>query len=366
MNPIKKLEVPKIKALGLNNTGGADKSQKKSLNITYKSCSKDDKFIYLYFDVYASGLSNNKAEIYVDELDPLLNDTAVPKTKITISQNSGIGIPLKFDKNKNFTEPFSDDGNVFQATITCDGLSAKSKEFKLNFNKNAVNKKTEGQTQKEYATEADWVKAAKDLGVNDPDLLRAIAQQESENIAFLVSGKPKILYERHHFYDFYKEEYGVAKADQLSLMNENIIKNANGGYGSSDFLSEKGFDNEGYYNHQFDRLDKAKKIDEDMAIKSTSFGLFQVLGGYCTYSNTTPKQFLQEMSRSEKFQIQAFVNFIKKDRAKKDLPNALNNKNWRKVALIYNGTEWETYNPKYAKNIEQYYNKKPWRKKFLD
>lgn len=366
MSAIKRLEIPKINRLGLNNMGEIDKSQQKSLSIVYKSCSKDDKFIYLYFDVYAKTLNNNKAQVYVDELDGYINDTAVPKTEVTISQNSGVGIILKFNKNKNFTESFYDDGNVFQATITCDGLSAKTTKFKLVFKKNTKDQKVEI-TQKEYATQADWDKAAKDLGINDSDLLKAIAQQESENIAFLASGKPKILYERHHFYDFYKDKYGVAKADELSQTHENIIKNANGGYGSAAFFSADGsFDNEGYYNHQFDRLEKAIKINEDMAIKSTSFGIFQVLGEYCTYSNKTPKQFLQEMSRSEKFQIQAFVNFIKGDSAKKGLPSALNSKDWKKVASIYNGALWETYNPNYAKNIEKYYNKKPWKKKLLD
>lgn len=134
MSTVKALGLPnKIKALGLGNAGGIDKSQQKSLSIIYKSCAKDDKFIYLYFDVYSKTLNNNKAQVYVDELDGYLNDTAVPKTEVTISLNSGVGIMLKFDKNKDFTETFYDDGNVFQATITCDGLSSKTSEFKLNF-----------------------------------------------------------------------------------------------------------------------------------------------------------------------------------------------------------------------------------------
>ena len=142
MSTIKPLGISKIKALGLSNIDGIDKLQKKSLSITYKSCSKDDKFIYLYFDIYASGLNTNQAEIYVDELDDLINDTAVPKTKVTISQNSGVGTSLKFDKNKNFTESFNDDGNIFQATITCDGLSAKTSQFKLVFSTQVTKSKT--------------------------------------------------------------------------------------------------------------------------------------------------------------------------------------------------------------------------------
>lgn len=111
------------------------KSLKKSLSIKYTSCSKDDKFIYLRFEVSTKNLNEDKAEVYVDELDSFINDTAVPRTQIVISKNKNVGITLKFDKDKDFTETFYDDGNVFQATITCDGLSAKSEEFKLNFGK---------------------------------------------------------------------------------------------------------------------------------------------------------------------------------------------------------------------------------------
>ncbi len=118
----------------------ADKA-KKSLTIKYISCSKDDKFIHLRFEATAQNLKENKAVVYVDELDSLINDTAVPKTDVTISANGTVGIMLKFDKNKDFTENFYDDGNVFQATTTCDGLSAKSDKFKLSFGKEENQKK---------------------------------------------------------------------------------------------------------------------------------------------------------------------------------------------------------------------------------
>ncbi len=252
------------------------------------------------------------------------------------------------------------DGFDFKIIVVCDGLSAETEEFELKLEK----KKKVEKVEKKYATQEDWDKAAKELKINNSDFIRAIAQQESENIAFLATGNPKILYERHHFYNFYLKKHGKEKADLLSEMNENIVKNKNGGYGSEKFIKENGgFDNEGFYNYQFERLEKAIKIDEAMAIKSTSFGLFQILGEYCGYSKKTEKQFFEEIVKSEKFQIQAFVNFIKGDPAKKSLPNALNNKNWRLVASIYNGKKWETYNPDYAKNIEKYYNKKPWLKK---
>jgi len=142
MSIIKPLIRDKIGALGLHNTEGFDSSQQKSLSIKYTSCSKDDKFIYLRLEVFARNLNDDLAVVYVDELDNYINDTTIPKTNIKIAKNTDVGITLKFDKNKNFTEEFYDDGNIFQATITCNNISAKSQKFNLNFPQVGSNKKT--------------------------------------------------------------------------------------------------------------------------------------------------------------------------------------------------------------------------------
>ena len=63
-----------------------------------------------------------------------------------------------------------------------------------------------------------------------------------------------------------------------------------------------------------------------MGIKNTAQKI-----GLEAYLNKTPKQFLQEMFRSDKFKTQAFVIFTKRDPAKKGLPSALNIKNWGKL-----------------------------------
>ncbi|SEN01008.1 Type VI secretion system (T6SS), amidase effector protein 4 [Chryseobacterium taichungense] len=152
MSIIKPLGIPKVKALGLKNINGIVKTQSKSLSIKYISCSKDDKLIYLVFNVIGNNLENADASIYVDEIDSMINDEAVPKTKVSILKTGAKRITLSFDKNKDFRESFFDDGNLFQATIACDGLSANSEEFKLLFpNKQTLWEKIYAKYPKPYS-----------------------------------------------------------------------------------------------------------------------------------------------------------------------------------------------------------------------
>lgn len=92
MKPIKALGIPKIKALGLENTGCMENPPQKSLSIQYISCSKDQKLIYLNFNVIGNSLENDNASVYVDEIDTMINDEAVPTTKISILKKGIIDI----------------------------------------------------------------------------------------------------------------------------------------------------------------------------------------------------------------------------------------------------------------------------------
>lgn len=112
---------------------------KPKLSINFTSCDLDDKYYNIYFAIESVNLTNSNASIYIDEIDNLSNDEAVPKTNITINKNGTTKHKLLFAKDKNFTEMFFDDGNSFKATITCDGFSAETKEFKLNLVKSEEN-----------------------------------------------------------------------------------------------------------------------------------------------------------------------------------------------------------------------------------
>lgn len=131
MKYIEPVKIPKIIALGFNDLQDVESREEKKINIKYISASKDDKFVYLYFEVLTQNITFQEAKIYVEEIDTFINDVAVPRTKITILKTGTTRIKLRFAKDKNFTEQFYDDGNIFQATIISDGLSAKSRKFKI-------------------------------------------------------------------------------------------------------------------------------------------------------------------------------------------------------------------------------------------
>ncbi len=328
----------------------------KTLRIKFISCTSNDGFYNINLAIEGRYLKSDNAIVILSQLPQIDKFEFLPSVeqKINLSKQKTITFKIAIDD----FDPNKYDGIDFIAKIICDDLTAQTSAFQIGEKKNHTEK------NKEYANEDDWIKAAKDLGVTEVNLIKAIAYQESDMIAFLASGNPKILYERHHFYEFYKNKYGKEKADKLSEDNPLLINSKRGGYGSEKFFQKDGrFDNEGYYNYQFDKLNKAIEINKDFAIMSTSFGVFQILGEYYNYSNKSAEEFYNELKKSEKNQIFAFVNFIKGDPAKKELPKALNEKKWELVASIYNGKSWKEYNPKYAENLKLYYEKKPWKKK---
>ncbi len=126
------------------------------------------------------------------------NELAVPAVNISVPAKGKKIIELNFSKKMEFDYYLWNPDFSFRATINCEGLSAETPEFELSCLKR-ITKQTEI-PKKEYANENDWNKAAEDLGIIEVDLIKAIAKHESDLVAFSPSGKPKILYERHHFY----------------------------------------------------------------------------------------------------------------------------------------------------------------------
>lgn len=158
---------------------------------------------------------------------------------------------------------------------------------------------------------------------------KAVKQVESGNRnAFIAPGKPSILFEGHVFWGQLKKRGKDPK--QYRSGNEDILypewttKHYKGGLG------------------EYDRLERAKAIDEDAALASASWGMFQVMGfnhAVCGYSSV--KEFVNTLSSSAEAQVVAAANFICHN---SELKNALIAKNWPVVARNYNGKE-------YAKNL---------------
>ena len=176
-------------------------------------------------------------------------------------------------------------------------------------------------------TEEAIREAANNLGV-DVACVKAVAEVESLGNGFNSTGMVKILFERHKFYKFIAQKYGATKANQLAAMHPDICSPKAGGYTSSTATEHK-------------RLDKAIAIDRECAMKSASWGRFQVMGfNYSAAGFANVEDFCVAMWKSEDEHLRAFVNFIK---ANPNMHQHLKNRNWAGFANAYNG-------PAYAQN----------------
>jgi|SRR5882724_546339 len=162
----------------------------------------------------------------------------------------------------------------------------------------------------------DYQEAAALLNCDVP-AIKAVAEVESRGAGFLSDGRPKILFERHKF-----RKYTGGRFDGS---HPGISNSSAGGYGEGGA-------------HQWDRYDEAAALDEVAAIKSCSWGKFQVMGfnfEVCGFANL--EDFHAAMLKNEGEHLKAFCNFIKGNR----LDGALRNHDWAAVAKGYNGADYK-------------------------
>ena len=158
--------------------------------------------------------------------------------------------------------------------------------------------------------------AARDLGCQVA-AVRAVIDVESRG-GFQRDRRPKILFERHYFHRLTKGRHSGRHPD---------ISNPQwGGYGLSAA--------------QYDRLHRAIALDRDAALRSASWGAFQIMGDnykVCGFDNV--EDFVATMVESEDGHLDAFVKFVKKNR----IDDELRRLDWAGFARRYNG-------PAYRKN----------------
>jgi hypothetical protein len=157
--------------------------------------------------------------------------------------------------------------------------------------------------------------AAKALGC-PVAAVRAVLDVESRG-GFLSDGRPKILFERHYFCRLTGGKYNQSNPD--------ISNSQWGGY--------KGGAAE------YDRLARAIKLDRDAALRSASWGAFQIMGdNYKACGFNGVEDFVKAMVAGEPEQLEAFVNFVKKSM----LSDELGRLDWAGFARGYNGPAYKT------------------------
>jgi hypothetical protein len=147
--------------------------------------------------------------------------------------------------------------------------------------------------------------------------IKAVAQVETEaHGPFDEYGRATILFERHYFRNFTNAKYNKTHPD---------ISGSPGGHGK--------------FSEQYKKLSRAAMLDERAALKSASWGTFQIMGAnHADAGYSDVNSFVTAMAQSADKHLEAFVAFIDKNpRAKK----ALQNKNWARFAAEYNGKNYK-------------------------
>lgn len=178
--------------------------------------------------------------------------------------------------------------------------------------------------------EDDYLDAADELCC-EVAIVKAVCAVESNGSGFDKLDRPKILYEGHIFSRLTKKKYDIA-FPELSYPKYQTIY---------------------YGRNQYNRLAQATTLNEEAALKSCSWGLFQILGeNYIAAGFDDVFTYVEAMKESEYEQLLAFISYCKSE----NLDKYLINKQWTEFAKRYNGPAYykNAYDTKMAQAYEQY------------
>lgn len=177
-------------------------------------------------------------------------------------------------------------------------------------------------------SEADFKSAADKIGC-EVAAIKAVAEVESSGQTHWADGRPPILFEAHWFGKLTDYRFNADHPDISSrLWNRALYV---GGPG------------------EYDRLDRAKALDESAALQSASWGAYQIMGfHFRRLGYASPQAFVDDMQTASG-QMAAFVRFIEADPR---LLKAIRKKDWGSFEQFYNGGG---FNGAYADKIRAAY-----------
>ncbi len=180
-------------------------------------------------------------------------------------------------------------------------------------------------------TRADYEACAAELGVPEWEVIGAVARTEAGRGAYGSDGLPTVLFERHKFSRFTDHRYDEAHPD--------ISNRQAGGYGGS------------AHSHAWERFLKAYDLDADAALRSTSWGQFQMMGfNFHMTPHKDARELVSFLAKSERNQLTVFMDYVRFN----NLIDALKTRNWRAFAQGYNGDDYERNS--YHTVMERHYN----------
>lgn len=242
-------------------------------------------------------------------------------------------------------------------------------------------------------TEQDFSWAAQELNV-EVAAIKAFARVESRGVGFFDFAQkklPKILYERHKFAAFTNNAYSIVYPD-ISLPVAYYNQTTRYIAANEDYKKKRGISSDIQYYRalrkkddnvegeqvmtlkeliatgkatvegdkylegagSYRRLVKAYQLDPSAALKSCSWGAFQIMGEFWDAMGfSSVEEFTKFISRSEKNQVKAFVLYIKL--VNPTIVGHLRRLDWIGAARAYNGPGYtaNAYHTKLAVEYEK-------------
>ncbi len=179
----------------------------------------------------------------------------------------------------------------------------------------------------------DYEAAASRIGC-EMRMVRAVAKQESNGVAFDRYNRPAILFEPNNFFALTGRQPQLrSKYPDVTILNMVEKKPV---YGDN--------------NVQWHRLQKAYLIHSRAALGACSWGAFQLIGQYTTDNGyASVEQFVAAMCVSEQVQLNAFTTKV----LQRKLQQAMLQKDFDVIANRYNGAKGK--NTDYAVNLRKRY-----------
>ncbi len=176
-------------------------------------------------------------------------------------------------------------------------------------------------------SEEDIQACAREFGL-EAILIKTVYTVESNGSGFLKDGRPRILFEGHIFWK---------QLTDKGISPEPYVK------GNKDILYPKW--TKQYYSHnpadEYQRLEKAVRIDREAAYRSASWGLFQIMGmNYKAAAFATVDAFVAAHQESAGRQLGAFLFFIRNNK----MLDFLKQHDWEAFARHYNGPAYKENN----------------------
>jgi hypothetical protein len=186
-------------------------------------------------------------------------------------------------------------------------------------------------------SELQFTQSAATLNV-EVAAIKAIAEVESRGDGFVAPGKAKILFEPHIFWKELRAKGLVP--EKFTSGNQDILypKWKAGAYGP--------------VSKQHDRMSRAVAINREAALRSASWGRFQIMGfNWKACGCASLEEFVAAMSANEDEHLKLFTAYIRN----RFLDDELRGHDWAGFALAYNGPMYRKNN--YDTKLKEAYNK---------